>query len=107
MLLTAAAAFYVVNTQEPSPACCACWNADRSHKWLSTGAWSVTRYYLAGALLAVAVQSIAGLPLVPLVLLLPLLIAHVVYRGYMKCQAEATASSPFTGREVQVTAKQV
>jgi hypothetical protein len=68
--------------------------------------WSFS-YYLAGALLAVFVQSIAGLPLVPLILLLPLLIAHVVYRRYIKCQAEAKDGHPLTEREVRVPAKQV
>jgi hypothetical protein len=106
VLLAAAAAFYVVNTGTVASLLCLLERKPLAQMVEHWGVWSFS-YYLAGALLAVFVQSIAGLPLVPLVLLLPLLIAHVVYRRYIKCQAEATDSSPFTGREVQVTAKHV
>jgi hypothetical protein len=105
-LLAAAAAFYVVNTGTVASVLCLLERKPLAQMVEHWGVWSFS-YYLAGALLAVFVQSITGLPLVPLILLLPLLIAHVVYRGYIKCQAGATDSHPLTEREVRVPAKQV
>jgi hypothetical protein len=99
-LLAAAAAFYVVNTGTVASVLCLLERKPLAQMVEHWGVWSFS-YYLAGALLAVFVQSIAGLPFVPLVLLLPLLIAHVVYRRYI----EATDSHPVTEREVRVPAR--
>ena len=106
VLLTAAAAFYVVNTGTVASLLCLLERKPLAQMVEHWGVWSFS-YYLAGALLAVFVQSIAGLPLVPLVLLLPLLIAHVVYRGYMKCHAESEGSPSFMESEMRAPAKHV
>lgn len=103
VLLAAAAAFYVVNTGTVASLLCLLERKPLAQMVEHWGVWSFS-YYLAGALLAVFVQTIAGLPLVPLVLLLPLLIAHLVYRGYMKCQVESEGGV-FTDGEARVPAK--
>jgi hypothetical protein len=89
LLLCASTLFYVINTGTVAGVLCLL-----EHKSLNCMVehwclWSFS-YYLAGALLALFVQSVAGLPLVPLVLMLPLLIAHVVYRAYVSCQTDST-----------------
>jgi hypothetical protein len=106
VLLAAAAAFYVVNTGTVASLLCLLERKPLAQMVEHWGVWSFS-YYLAGALLAVSVQSIAGLPLVPLVLLFPLLIAHVVYRRYIKCQTESEGSRSFTDGEARVPAKHV
>jgi hypothetical protein len=88
LLLSAATLFYVVNTGTVAGVLCLL-----EHKSLNCMVehwclWSFS-YYLAGALLALFVQSIAGLPLVPLVLLPLLFIANILYRGYVGCLAES------------------
>ena len=99
-LLWAAALFYVVNMGTVAGVLCLL-----EHKSLNCMVehwciWSFS-YYLAGALLALFVQSIAGLPLVPLTLILPLLIAHVVYQGYIRCLKESSRYDQVsTDREV-------
>jgi len=94
VLLAAGAAFYVVNTGTVASLLCLLEGKPLGQMLEHWCVWSFS-YYLAGAFLAVFAQSIAGLPLVPLVLLPPLFIAHVVYRGYVAGRKESADNEVF------------
>src|SRR5579864_5195242 len=68
LLLSAATLFYVVNTATVAGVLCLLEHKPLAHMLEHWCVWSFS-YYLAGALLAMFLQSIAGLPLVPLALL--------------------------------------
>ena len=82
LLLSAATLFYVVNTGTVSGLLCLLERKPLAHI-LEQWCLSSFSYYLAGALLAMFLQSIAGLPLLPLVLLPLLFITHIIYRAYV------------------------
>lgn len=88
LLLSAAALFYIVNTGTVAGVLCLLERKPIANMVEHWCLWSFS-YYLAGAFLAIFMQSIAGLPLVPLILLPLLLIAHLVYRSYIECRADA------------------
>lgn len=88
LLLSAATLFYVVNTGTVSGVLCL---LERKSLANIIEQWCLSSFscYLAGALLAMFLQSVAGLPLVPLALIPLLFIAHVVHGRFMKCQEES------------------
>ena len=89
LLLSAAALFYIVNTGTVAGVLCLLERKPIANMVEHSCLWSFS-YYMAGAFLAIFMQSIAGLPLVPLVLLPLLLIAHLIYRSYIGCRADAS-----------------
>ena len=94
VLLAAGAAFYLVNMGTVASLLCLLERKSLAHMLEHWCIWSFS-YYLAGAFLAVFLQSIAGLPLVPLILLPPLFIAHVVYRGFLARSQDSAECEAF------------
>jgi hypothetical protein len=99
LLLSAATLFYVVNTGTVAGVLCLLERKSLAYILEQWCLWSFS-YYLAGALLAMFLQSIAGLPLVPLALVPLLFIAHIVYRAYVGRLAEPDRhNQSLTGQE--------
>ena len=94
-LLAAGAAFYVVNTGTVASLLCLLERKPLAQMLEHWCVWSFS-YCLAGAFLAVFLQSVAGSSLVPLILLPLLFIAHVVYRGYVGRLEEAADGQAFS-----------
>jgi hypothetical protein len=100
LLLWASTLFYAVNTGTVSGVLCLLERKPLGQMFEHWCLWSFS-YYLAGALLTVFLQSIAGSPLVPLALLVPMFIVYFVYRGHIKYRRELNQSDQvFTDHEV-------
>jgi hypothetical protein len=100
LLLWAAALFYAVNTGIVSGVLCLLEQKPLAQMFEHWCLWSFS-YYLAGALLAVFLQSIAGSPLVPLALLVPMFIVYFVYRGHIRGRRQSNQSDQvFTVHEI-------
>jgi hypothetical protein len=99
LLLWAAALFYFVNTGTVAGVLCLLEQKPLAQMFEHWCLWSFS-YYLAGALLSVFLQSIEGLPLVPLALVAPMFIAYFFYRGYIRCRRESNRyDQAFTDHE--------